>query len=849
MRSHLEQYSFVFRLPMMAARVALTIGLMASTAMSIAQDTEDELPTLEEKKASLPSFEDLMESKAYDWIVLENGGVFEAEPVYPRPDTLKKMALEKSKLEKTQGGNRADRDARRNRLEQLRKIEIYLPGNQAELSLLPVGAVKQIISYEKLMLWRVDQLLTEGEIAKAYEMLLLVDKRAPNWEESTPRFDALLLREADLKLESSEPYAALALMDELARRNLANARLPELMGKTIGQLIETAVRKEDFPKAQYLINRLSRYFADHPVARSWTSKLQQLAEQRLSEASSLTEQKQFREAASKAKEALRAWSNLDTNQVALASRILSRYQTLRVPVRRFAGEKVAMPVPLAAEHRHRELTSVNIFEASAADELTYFQSSFFDIWEPTDLGREVVFTMKQTRPYFQSQPVLSANKIAGALSNLLNPNMASFNPRLGSFIKSFSVRSPTELQVSFTRVPLNLEAMFRFPINSEVTLQQPESNLLSTKFQLVNQEEQRQTYRRWVPEPDGLIPSQYHVAEIEELKFPDRHSEIQAFRRGDVDILTSLRPWEIEVFKASGLAFVQQYAIPSTHVIVFNPKSEVVQNAQLRRGLSVGVDRENMLKKVILQDPEMKYGREASAPWHSGSYANSPLVDPPTYDHYLSFLLRLAAQEQLRIPEKQKFVAEAKAQALAAKEEWDEELFRLDNAQQIKAVAAHIKLPRLRLVCDPDEVAMLAAKKMVDRWGKLGYEIDLIPGDKPGEKLGDDEWDMMYRSVRMQEPLLDLWELLLTDTEFDVDKLSGYPDWMRQELINLDYATSFIDAQERLFLIHRHMAAQAFLIPLWELDDFVALQRRNIAGFTARPLSVYHDVERWLVKP
>ena len=64
----------------------------------------------------------------------------------------------------------------------------------------------------------------------------------------------------------------------------------------------------------------------------------------------------------------------------------------------------------------------------------------------------------------------------------------------------------------------------------------------------------------------------------------------------------------------------------------------------------------------------------------------------------------------------------------------------------------------------------------------------------------------------------------------------------------LDYATSFLDAQKRLFTIHRHMAAQAFIVPLWELDDFIAFQR-NVAGFEGRPLSVYQGVERWQVKP
>ena len=836
---------------LLCSAVAVAACLVTATGSLQAQDGSEELPTLEEKKAQLPSFDDLIMSSdtgPYDWLVLNNNTVIEVSPVYPRPDTLTKMAEERSELEKQKGGTRTERDARRNRLEQLRMVQVVLPDNQAEDLELPVTQVSQIISFEKIMLWRVDELLRQGEIAKAYQMLLVVDRRVPGWKESTPRFDGLLLREANLKLEAEEPYAALALMDELAERNLANEQLPVIMGRTIDELIEDATGQNNFKKAQYLISRLSKYFANHGVVQKWTQQFKKLSADKLAVARQLSEAGQFDEASRTALEARRIWSSMSTNQVAEVSRHLSRFQTLRVPVRRFAKDAAVSPVPLEAEARHQELTTVSLFEPSAADELTYYQSSFFDVWDPNDLGREVVFSMKQTKPYFRTQPVLTSNDVAGTLANLLNPDLPTFNPRLGSFVKSFSVRSPDELRVSFNRVPLNLEALFRFPIDSEVTALSPDAKRLSTRFQLTEESSNERVYRRIVPEPDGLIPSQYHVAEIREIKFSDRHAEIQAFRRKEVDIIPHLRPWEIEVFKASGIAFVQQYAIPSTHVIVFNPKSENVRSPQLRRGLSFGVDRESMLKKIILRDDRMKYGRVASAPWHSQSYANSPLVEPPVYDHYLSFLLRLAALEQLRIPLKQEFVAEQKAKTLEAKQEWDEEQFRFDNSEQIKAVAAHIKLPKLRLVCDPDEVAFMAAEKMVDRWKLLGYEIELIPGDQDGQPLSDNQWDMMYRRVQMQEPLLDLWELLLTDTNFDVAKLAGFPDWMRQELINLDYATSFNDAQQRLFKIHRHMAAQAFLIPLWEIDDYVALQR-NVAGFMGRPVSVYHDIERWLVKP
>ena len=40
----------------------------------------------------------------------------------------------------------------------------------------------------------------------------------------------------------------------------------------------------------------------------------------------------------------------------------------------------------------------------------------------------------------------------------------------------------------------------------------------------------------------------------------------------------------------------------------------------------------------------------------------------------------------------------------------------------------------------------------------------------------------------MEEPLLELWPLLSNDSSFDMNRLKLFPDWMRQELVNLDYS-------------------------------------------------------------
>lgn len=831
------------------AVILLALFVTGPLAAQERATAEPELPQLKDMR--LPSARVLKNEDSVDWIILTDGRVLVTEPVYPRPDTLKKIRDELKTLDKATGGNAAQRRARTARRKRLRNLTVVLPSDSSMDLFLPVNQIDEVRLHEDLCLERVDQLLDGDEITQAYELLLHVEQELPGWDKSQPSFEKLLATEARLKVKNNDDAAALAILDELAGRNLENPDLREILAGIVDRRVDEAAKEERFDAARYMISRLTRHFPQDPVAAQWKNRLQTRSNELLRQARELFDQKKYRDAALVAKEADFVWKTSGSARAAYTE-LVARYQFLRVPVDSFGDVPTVFPVSGRAQKRDRQLTTVPLFEAVAADELTYYQSSFFDDWDPTDLGREVVFSVRQTRPYWQSQPLLTANQIADSLSIRLDPALPTFNPRLASFVKQFAVRSPTELQVVFNRVPLNLEAMFRFPVTTMKSATGSESGpgpqLLSTRFVRAAKSQNSRIYRRGLDEPDGLLRTQYHVAEVIETRFKDRDAEIRAFTKGELDILPHLRPWEIDIFKYSGSFAVQKYRLPLTHVLTFNPKSETVTNPQLRRALSFGVDREGLLKRVILRDPEMQHGRPAKAPWNSGSYANSPLVEQPNSDLYLSFLLKLAAQEKLRVPGRLEFVANAKKQAEDAGKDWDEELYRRENGAAISQSVAHITLPRLRFVVEDDPVAMLAAEKMVERWKALKFDIELLPGGKPGQPLADDAWDVMYRVVRMEEPLLDLWPLMLTDENLDVSRLETYPDWMRQELINLDYATSFPDARTKLFQIHRHMSAQAFIVPLWELDDYIAFQR-SVSGFESRPLSVYQNVEKWQVIP
>jgi ABC-type transport system substrate-binding protein len=312
--------------------------------------------------------------------------------------------------------------------------------------------------------------------------------------------------------------------------------------------------------------------------------------------------------------------------------------------------------------------------------------------------------------------------------------------------------------------------------------------------------------------------------------------------RGEIDYLSHLLPWEVDAFKTAPEFDVRQYALPITHVITFNSLSERITSAQMRRALSFAIDREAILKSIVLRDQSMRYGRPSSAPWHLASYATNPLEKPPEFNLRLAYALRYAAERQLQLAELAKREAEAKAEAKVEGKEFNSDEFR--KATNVD----DIKLPRLRMVVDPDPTAIEAAGRIALYWGKIGVDIDLIPGNQSGSPLKDDDWDLCYRRVRMEEPLLELWPLLSNDMSFDMNRLKLFPDWMRQELVNLDYSSSFADAQDRLFTIHRHMSAQAFLIPLWEVDEFAVWRKRTL-GIPERPMSPWQNAERWIVRP
>ncbi|MGZ0165291.1 MAG: ABC transporter substrate-binding protein [Planctomycetales bacterium] len=824
------------------AWLRLVLGLLLTLSYcqsGLAQndDNEDEpLPLFDDLE--VPTTAQLLTEQPVDWLVLKpDNRVLMVRPISQRPDTLVKMAAAQEALRnaatrpKRDAGESAEeyRERIAKLLDESENLVVALPDLVAaersdgadEYTLNAKRLIERIIYHEDLMLQRADIQMNEGELEKAFEMLLVLQRREPGWPGYTERRNRLVFEEAKKRLRNNDLEAALAFFEELYVLAPGYGGLRNGIGSTIEALVARSVANERMREARYYIGRLRKSDPEHPTAK-------QLSEEFLARAGGLLENAQGARSEEKhdvaLAETLRAtkvWPKHPSLR-SIFRATASRYQILSMGVYRFPGDKTPFFLPTAADQRRQSLLSTDLFEVRKIDRAAFYESRYFEEWTPTDLGREIVFSLRPRRAIWESNPMLIAPDVVRAIQDRLNPDSLYYDERMSTFVKSLQVHSPHEFSIQFSTVPVRPQAIFRFPVRqptiasaaapsstSEATTDNsdaaqpvdPVSSILSRRFRIHEETKDKVSFRRVIPQGKAL--SRYRVAEIVEQRYKDHKEAIKGLLTGDVSVLPEVPIWMADQFEAEDDFFTEPYGVPTTHVLQFNPESKSLKNSEFRRALAYVINREKILAETILRDPTMKRGRVVSAPFPSTSYAYRAQTKPRPYDLYLAYSLKTVS--------KKKFGGE---------------------------------VPDLTMVCEPGEVIAAAAEALVSQWDRIGIKVRIVGQD---EALPED-WDIVYRTVRMTEPVTELWPFLTMKQDARVEDLEHLPDWLRQQLIELEQAVDFNTSVEMLQRLHFRLHQLVHMVPLWEIDDVIVI-RNNIQGFPAGMIHPYQNVERWIVQP
>ncbi len=785
-----------------------------------ASDEDEKLPTLD--KMELPSFEKLLKGPAVDWVVMHSKKVIEVEPVQPRPGTLEfidqrvKKALRKS-------SDPPDSDDARERRMALYYLPVTLLEGEDRDYKLHVKYIKEIIYHEEQMLRRIDLLLDDRHVRQAYELLTALEDRQQSWPGVKSRKDRLLFTESVVRFDERQPQHALALLEALHERNPAYTGLEDQFGIVTDRLVTEAINNRDPRAARYFLRRLARRYPNHKVAKAGADKLLRQTRELLVKVADANRDGQLSLALDLAEEASRTWPEL-SDLLPVYNRLANRLQRLRVGVVDLPdpGDEDAAVLLSPARKRRRQLTRTLLFDPARLNKeskIVRYETKFFNEWDPTELGHSVLFHLRPWRTAGQSQPSLTAASLFETLRRRLEPVNREYDARFAAAIESLEIRSPFELLARFRQVPLRPEALFAFPLRLEERGRQSEFETPPEKplneqagpsttwpFELSVVDDQRAVYRRTVAEPDGS--SNFHVSEIIETRYPTEEKAVQGLLRGEISFLPRVPVARVKALSARPEFFVQNYALPTTHVLQFNPHCRALSARTLRRALVYALDRRRILEEVFLHEPAGPLGRQISAPFATTSYAYNRLVEPHKFDPALAFSLAKTAEKELAG-----------------------------------------KIPVLKLRCSSQPEVQQAAARIVEQWVAIGIEVELAvaPAVALSENNSDD-WDILYRTETLAEPLIELWQFLALTASTETSALGHLPTWLRQELLDLDRVGNWKVAGRLLQRLHEQFWAEVHLIPLWEIDD-VMVYRRNIRGVPDQPVNLYQKIEQWKVEP
>ncbi len=107
----------------------------------------------------------------------------------------------------------------------------------------------------------------------------------------------------------------------------------------------------------------------------------------------------------------------------------------------------------------------------------------------------------------------------------------------------------------------------------------------------------------------------------------------------------------------------------------------------------------------------------------------------------------------------------------------------------------------------------------------------------------DNQWDLLYTHLNINEPLTDLPAFLRSAQLVDSDS-----PYLSLALRQAESATSLKEVRERFQELHQRLYDKVLVIPLWQMTDYFAYGNW-LQGVGDSPVSLYQNIDDWQAGP
>lgn len=802
----------------------VTLACLLVSAMVFGQDEEEE-------KDNRP----IVDREPFDRIVLDRANESEVLEVFPIKDTARALNLEipEKPYDFRQRGT----------------LKFQLLELEEKYWQVPWQNIAEIKLFDELLLEDARERLKNKEFELCFRTLLYLKDVSENGETSEVKelFDDCLLADGVQSYRDKKYDDALAVFEELYFRKpnfqaLGGRNGLEIIGECYEKKIEQQVNDREFVKAKTIVQLLRDKYGGRQkdIIDEWTRKIDEEALVVLKEVREIIARGNGYEAHKAVRRLIHVMPDLlEARQ--MFQKVVSDFPFVYVGASQPGSDLDPTRIDNWDSRRIGRLTHRWMVEFDGlGDEGGDYMFPQGRIYQVDELGVQYKMEMRDGEHPF-GVPQLDTYEISNRLLDLADDRTPDyFIPwaRLQPRIEIVDDRS-----VIFTlKYPyVRPEALIQTSI---VRSDSERYNVENGKYVTTEKRKDEIEYR--LNENYPAIEGNQHPVIIEQ-NYLGASAADEALIRGEVDIVDRIYPSDLTRLKRHPDIVVKPYGIPTVHILVPNQRNLHMKSVGFRRGLLFAIDRDLMVKEYIANGYDISGFQPISGPFPPGSdttdqiaYANDPKIKRRINNNQLALVLaeQVEVQEKMRLeneykknhPERIKFAEDGS------------EIITEDGNEENKKVFK-VERPVFVLAHPDNEVVENLCKTIQSQWRFVGIESELrkLP---PGVTIPeDDDYDLLFMEIFMQEPMVDAYQLFGENGVVkEVDPTIKQALWM------LDEADSWSDVAKSLRRVHQQCFNNMTILPLWQIMDHYAY-RDHLSNVGDDLVYLYQDVERWRIDP
>ncbi len=659
--------------------------------------------------------------------------------------------------------------------------------------------IAEVKLFERMVLDDAEQLTASGKFDEAYPYYEFLQRRYPKMAELAPSYEKYLLANAGAAYKQQRYEESLGVLWELFDRNPEYKGVTTAIQRVVGKLFDRWLAEENYVAARGILREASARLKDQAEAlvSDGNQRLQKLAADRLAKAKADFQAERYAAARRDCQQSLAAWPEIEGG-AALAAAMRAKHPLVEVGVTATATGGDAWAV-----HRDTRLLTRSLSELTRLDGADGVYDT--PLLKNTDLGNRRLSLTIKPGVHWPGGSSLTAADLSRTLLAEADPRNPSYRPQWAKLIAGVTLHGVDRVDVELQQPIDRADPWLDVPMWQNYGPLDGRGGLGPYAVKSSSPQEVR-----FLAVDDYFAASKMEPKEILERLYPDTDAALAALRRGDVQVVDRLGPFEAESLKSAASVVVEPYAAPTVHLLVFNLRRPMMSNATFRRALAHALDRESILNDNLLRGV-------ASV----GSKVTDTLISQRRGD--------ASGTAELRYDP-------ATAQVLMQ--------VALSEGQASPSVGNSLRTPTLptQLVLEhpADEAARMACLAIQRQFHAIGLTVTLrepTPGTKanPESPNANTDADVFYVEWSPLEPAESLNRLLAAS--------GGGPE-VADLLAQLSAATSAGQTALKPADAEHSILEQTLLIPLWQLTDYVAY-RRDLHGIGRQPITLYQNVEQW----